>query len=68
MKYIHYVALTIGIIGAVNWGLMGLFSLNLITQLLGVDTMLSRIVYVVVGLSGIWMFSFYPRLQQRIYK
>lgn len=62
MKYVHYIALALGIIGAINWGLIGLFHLNLVTLLFGVDTMLTRIVYVLVGISGIWMLSFFPKL------
>lgn len=62
MKYLNYIALTIGIIGALNWGLIGLFDINLVTMLFGVDSMLSRIVYVLVGVSGVWMLTFFPKV------
>lgn len=62
MKYIHYIALILGVVGAINWGLIGLFNLNLVTLLFGVDTLLTRIVYVLVGISGLWMLSFFPKL------
>ena len=62
MKIVHYIALVLGIAGAINWGLIGLFHLNLVAMLFGVDTMLTRIIYVLVGISGIWMLSFFPKL------
>lgn len=67
MKYINYIALTIGIVGALNWGLIGLFSFNLVAALFGVDSMLSRIVYALVGVSGLWMLMFYPRMNDTKY-
>lgn len=38
--------------GAVNWGLVGLLSINIVETILGSGTMLSRAVYIVVGLAG----------------
>ena len=58
-KYIDYTALTIAIIGAVNWGLIGLFGFNLVAALFGSMSLLSRIVYGLVGLSGIYLIKFY---------
>ena len=43
----------IAIIGALNWGLVGLLGINLVEQILGVGTMPTRIVYGLVGLSGL---------------
>lgn len=42
------------IVGGLNWGLIGLFDLNVVAILLGEGTLLSRIVYIVVGLSALW--------------
>ncbi len=36
MKYIHYIALTLVIVGALNWGLVGLFDFNIVTTLFGI--------------------------------
>lgn len=47
------------IIGALNWGLVGLMQVNLVEQLLGVGTTLTRVVYGVVGLSGILLLLSY---------
>ncbi len=47
------------IIGALNWGLVGLLQMNLVEQLLGVGTTLTRVVYGIVGLSGILLLLSY---------
>lgn len=55
----NYFALTIVIIGAVNWGLVGLFRFNLVSLLFGNMTWISRIIYTLVGLCGLYLLSFY---------
>ena len=54
MKIIDKIALVLIIIGALNWGLIGLFKFNLVEALFGNMTILSRIVYALVGISGLW--------------
>ena len=54
MKIIDNIALALIIIGAINWGLIGLFNFNLVDTLFGIGTVLSRIVYTLVGISGLW--------------
>ena len=54
MKIIDKIALILVIIGAVNWGLIGLFNFNLVKLLFGDMTLMSRIVYSLVGISGLW--------------
>ena len=49
------VAFILVVIGAINWGLVGVFNFDLVAYLLGGMSMLSRIVYDLVGLSGIYM-------------
>ncbi|MBE5868092.1 MAG: DUF378 domain-containing protein [Lachnospiraceae bacterium] len=61
-KYIDGAALTIAIIGALNWGLIGLFQFDLVRFIFGDMSWLSRIVYVLVGLSGLYLISFYMHL------
>jgi len=53
MEGIQKIALVFTIIGALNWGLIGIFDFNLVTALFGELTMLSRIVYIIVGIAGI---------------
>ena len=49
------VALVLVIIGALNWGLIGLFGFDLVVTLFGgLTAMFSRIVYALVGLAGLW--------------
>lgn len=54
MKIIDKIALVLIIIGAINWGLIALFNLDLVALLFGDMTILSRIVYGLVGLTGLW--------------
>lgn len=61
-KYLDGTALTIAIIGAVNWGLIGLFRFDLVAFLFGDMSWLSRIVYVLVGISGLCLVSFFLHL------
>lgn len=52
------IALILVIIGALNWLLVGLFSFDLVASIFGGQTaLLSRIIYVIVGLAGIWAIS-----------
>ena len=53
MASIHWLALLLVIIGAINWGLVGLFQLDLVATLFGQDSALSRVVYILVGLAGV---------------
>lgn len=64
MKTLNYITLTIAIIGALNWGLIGLFGINLVSMLFGIDSMVSRIVYVLVGVSGLCIIGFYPKIYE----
>ena len=49
------IALLLSIIGSLNWGLVGIFQFDLVAWLFGgQDALLSRIVYTLVGLAGLW--------------
>ena len=48
------IALVITIIGAINWGLIGLFDFNLVDSISGTMSLISRIIYILVGISGLW--------------
>lgn len=61
-KIINAIALTIVIIGAVNWGLIGFFGFDLVAALFGDMSGFSRIVYALVGLAGLYSIFFYKRL------
>lgn len=61
-KCLDYTALTIVIIGAINWGLIGFFNFNLVSFLFGAGTILTRIIYAVVGICGLYLVSVYGRI------
>ena len=54
MKVIDKIALVLIIIGALNWGLIALFNFDLVAAIFGDMTVLARIVYGLVGISGLW--------------
>lgn len=58
-KLIDGIALTIAIIGAVNWGLIGFFSFDLVAFIFGNMSWLSRIIYAIVGICGLYLITFY---------
>lgn len=61
-KFLDGSALAIAIIGAVNWGLIGLFRFDLVAFLFGEMSWISRIVYILVGISGLYLLTFFMRL------
>ena len=71
MKAIDYIVLVLVIIGAINWGLIGFFNLNLVALFFGLDlvaflfgsmSVLSRIIYAVIGICGLYAISFCGRI------
>lgn len=63
MKGLSYTALVIGIIGALNWGLIGLFRFDLVAFLFGNLTWLSRTVYILVGIAGLYLCTLFGQLK-----
>ena len=51
---IHKTAYALVIVGALNWGLIGLFNFNLVSMLFGTWPMLEKLIYILVGLSAIY--------------
>ena len=62
MKVLYYIALTLVIIGAINWWLIGLFSFDLVATIFGSMSVVRRIVYVLVGIAGLISIGLYPRI------
>ena len=58
-KGLDYTLLTLVIIGAINWGLIGFFRFDLVAFLFGNMSWLSRIIYALVGISGLYLLSAY---------
>ena len=65
MRGLDFTALTIVIIGAVNWGLIGFFSFDLVAFIFGNMSWISRIVYGLVGICGLYLISLYGRISDR---
>lgn len=61
-KILDCIALTVVIIGAINWGLIGFFSFDLVAFIFGNMSWISRIVYGLVGIFGLYLITFYMRL------
>ncbi len=53
MSTLQKICLTITIIGAINWGLIGLLEFNLVESIFGANSLIPRIVYSLVGLTGL---------------
>lgn len=58
MRTLDVTALILVIIGAVNWGLIGFFRFDLVAALFGEMTAFSRVIYALVGISGLYAISF----------
>ena len=63
MKWFDNTALTLVIIGAVNWLLVGIFRFDLVAFLFGNLSWLSRIIYTIVGLCGLYLISLFGRIK-----
>ncbi|MBQ8803540.1 MAG: DUF378 domain-containing protein [Tyzzerella sp.] len=64
MKWCDNISLTLVIIGAINWLLVGLFSFDLVAFIFGNMTLISRIIYTLVGLCGLYLISLYGRINK----
>ena len=66
MKALDYTVLTIILIGAINWGLIGFFDFDLVSTIFGQMSMLTRIIYGLVGIGGLYAISYYGRMQSEV--
>ena len=65
MKLRDYFARTLVIVGAINWGLIGFFNFDLVSAIFGVNLRaVSRIVFALVGLAGLYCLSLYGHLDE----
>ena len=62
MKWFDNTALTLVIIGALNWLLVGIFKLDIVAVIFGNLTWISRIIYTIIGLCGLYLISLYGRI------
>lgn len=62
MKVLYYIALTLVIIGALNWLLIGLFEFDLVATLFGEMSLFSKVIYSLVGVCGIISIGLYTKI------
>lgn len=62
MKILYYIALTLVIIGAINWLLIGIFEFDLVATIFGSMSLLTRIIYTLVGISGLISIGLYTKI------
>jgi hypothetical protein len=55
MKALHMIAFVLLVVGGLNWGLVGLFSYNLVESILGMGSGVTMLVYVLVGISALYI-------------
>ena len=60
----NWIILVLVIIGALNWGLIGFFGFDLVAKIFGDMSVVSRVVYAIVGLSGLWLLIISPKLNK----
>ena len=65
MKTLDVLAAILVVVGAANWGLVGLFQFDLVAALLGEATIVSRIVYSLVGVAGLFQAMQWKAIQRR---
>ena len=63
MKVINAIALLLIIIGAIHWGLIGIFQFNLVDSLFGEGSIFSRIIYSLVGVAGLWSIALFAKIK-----
>jgi len=61
LNTVDWVALALVIVGGLNWGLIGIFSFDLVATLFGDMSTLSRVVYALVGLSAVYVAVMCPK-------
>ena len=64
MKLLYNIALSLVIVGALNWLLIGLFKFDLVASLFGNLSAFSRIIYSLVGISGILSIGLYSKINE----
>lgn len=55
LNTLDWITLVLVIVGAVNWGLVGVADFNLVRQIFGEMSSVSRVIYTLVGLSGLYL-------------
>ncbi len=59
MKLLDNIILALIILGAINWGLIGIFQFDLVANIFGSMSVFSRVIYSIIGISGLYAISFF---------
>jgi len=65
LSTLDWIAIILVIVGALNWGLVGLLSFDLVAAILGAMSLLSRIVYILVGIAAVYLAIVAPKLSKK---
>ena len=65
LTILDWVALVLVIVGAINWGLVGLFDFDIVAAIFGKMSVISRIVYDLVGLAGLYLIFVVGMIQRK---
>ena len=65
LKVVDWIALILVIVGALNWGLVGLFAFNLVAAIFGEMTIASRIIYILVGIAAVYVIIILGSLRRK---
>ncbi len=65
LNALDWIALILVIVGGLNWGLVGIFNFDLVAAIFGIMTWLSRLVYILVGLSAVYLAVIAPKLAKK---
>ena len=65
LNALEWIVLVLTIIGGINWGLVGAFNLNLVDTVFGSMSMITRVIYILVGLSGLYLIFLVGKLGRK---
>lgn len=64
LTVLDWIVLILVIVGGLNWGLIGIFNFNLVAAIFGPLSIISRIIYILVGISAVYMIFFLSKLKK----
>ena len=65
LNTLEWIVLVLTIIGGINWGLVGAFNWNLVDAIFGSMSMITRVIYILVGLSGLYLIFLVGKLGRK---
>jgi len=66
MRWLELVGTLLVVVGALNWGLWGLLNLNVVNMVVGAWPLVERVVYILVGVGGLWLlYDWYVKMSKK---